>query len=340
MADQPTAPWWATLVAIIVTAIVSVLGTLMAIRGVERPSGGTGTSIIKDTIGYLPHIMLVFGVVADAITQDGVYSIASLIGVISIVANYILGFFWSSLGGIMDGLRELIDTTGQYGRNPIPVNRPNAVTSANPNPMRAGGRPGDFSGNYDGCEVQGFSGLRSKYAPQTLVVTASIFSYYIFDIVSNRGWSNAAGVMALFIPLYFIQVAMIGECNPEELGRTWKAVIAAIEGVFFGGTSYGVVQAYFPNRLPSSAISIFPRMTASDLKPGPNGTMVDSSGNPYNCLSNGQCIPDLSSLDARKKFAEMAAENLGTGSPAVPSDCSAGGSNPVTAPNPRINMQV
>ena len=77
----------------------------------------------------------------------------------------------------MDGLRELIDTTGQYGRNPIPVNRPNAVTGANPNPMRAGGRPGDFSGNYDGCEVQGFSGLRSKYAPQTLVVTASIFSY-------------------------------------------------------------------------------------------------------------------------------------------------------------------
>jgi hypothetical protein len=326
MANQPTAPWWATLVSILLTAVVSVLGTLLAIRGVSPPSAPSAPSgimtIVKDTIGYLPHIMLVFGVVADAITQDGVYSIASLIGVFSIVANYVLGFFWRALGDIMEGVRELIETSGQSGRNPIPANRPNAVTSINP--MRAGGKPGDFSGNYDGCEVQGFSALHSKYAPQTLVVTATIFSYYIFDIVSNRGWSNAAGVMALFIPLYLVQVMMIGDCNPEEMGRMWKALVAAIEGVFFGGTSYGVVQAYFPNRLPSSAISIFPRMTASDLKPGPNGTMVDSSGNPYNCLPNGQCVPDLSSLDSRKKFAEMAAENLGTGSAATPADCPAG----------------
>jgi hypothetical protein len=318
MAAQPSAPWWATLLSIFLTAIVSILGTLYAIRGIgvpgapQAPSGIMG--VIKDTIGYLPHIMLLFGVVADAITQDGVYSIASLIGVFSIGLNYLFGFFWTALGDSVEGIRALVQGARAAAAPGVPAGQAD---------LRGGGRPGDFSGNYDGCEVQGFSFLHSKYAPQTLVVTATIFSYYIFDVISNRGWANSAGVLSLFIPLYLFQVFMIGECNPEELGRVWKSIIAALEGMFIGGTSYAVVQAYYPNRLPSSAMSIFPRKTASDLSPGPNGTMVDSAGNPYVCMPNGQCVPDLSSMEARKNFAQMAGETLGTGAAAVPADCPA-----------------
>ena len=165
--------------------------------------------------------------------------------------------------------------------------------------------------------------LHSKYAPQTLVVTATIFSYYLFDLISNRGWANAGTPFGIFIVLFLAQVGVIGECSVDELGRWAKAAVAAIEGIFFGGTSYAIVQAYFPKWLPTSAMSIFPRKSAGELKPGPNGTMIDGNNRPYNCLPNGQCVPDMSSADARKSFAALAAENLGTGSPAVSADCPA-----------------
>lgn len=279
--------------------------------------------LLTDTIGYLPHIMLLFGVVADAITQEGVYSIPSLIGVISIVLNWVMAYFWTAMGDVVNGLRELVTSQGSF----VPPGGISASVAARQArqraPLAGGGKPGDFSGNYDGCDVQGFSKLHSKYAPQTLVVTATVFAYYLFDLISNRGWKNAGAAFGLFGVLFFAQVGVIGECDVGEIGRYTKAAIAAAEGILFGGASYAVVQAYFPARLPSSAMSSFPRKSKGDLTPGANGTMVDADGIPYVCLPSGQCIPDLGSLDARKKLAELSAENLGTGAPATPADCPA-----------------
>lgn len=293
-------------------------------------------SLVKDTIGYLPHIMLLFGVLADAVTQDGVYSIASLIGLLSIFANWLLGFFWSAVGEVVQSLRELTTSGSVAESGPFaqvgqsnPVRDAAAARRAQQRGMTGGGRPGDFSGNYDGCDVQGFSAFRSKYAPQTLVVTATIFSYYIFDLIRNRGWAHGGTPLGIFLVLFLAQVAVIGECSTEELGRWAKAGVAAVEGLFIGGTSYSVVQAYYPKWLPSSALPVLPRVSSSDLTPGANGTLVDSAGNPYICMPNGQCIPDLSTAEARKNFADMAAENLGTGSPAMPADCPATGASNV-----------
>lgn len=337
MASDPQSSSYWHFLSVFGTAVASVLGTLYFVkRGSNTDSSSTNVfvSLLTDTVGYLPHIMLLFGVIADAVSQEGVYSIASLIGVFSIVVNWILTFFWRAVGDIMESLQILIAERGQVsstaGLNPPPRVRPRAVgrdgttaISYRSALQRGGGNPGDFSGNYDGCDVQGFSFFHSKYAPQTLVVTATIFSYYLFDIISNRGWGHAISGFTLFAFLYIAQIFTIGQCGEEELGPLAKAAVAAIEGIFVGGTSYAVVQAYYPHRLPSSSLPIFPRKTADDLKPGPNGGMVDSSGNPYVCLPNGQCVPDLSTAEARKSFADMIAENLGTGSPAVPADCPA-----------------
>jgi hypothetical protein len=82
-----------------------------------------------------------------------------------------------------------------------------------------------------------------------------------------------------------------------------------------------VVAAYYPTRLPSSVISPFPRRSRQDLKPGPDGSFVDSDGNPYVVLPNGQAVPDLSSAESRKRFADLAGANLGTGASAVPGSC-------------------
>ena len=323
MSGAQSSSYW-NILTFFLTATVSILGTVYFMRREPRPIGGNMfVGLLTDTIGYLPHIMLLFGVVADAITQEGVYSIPSLIGVISIVLNWVMAYFWSAMGDVASSLRDLVTSQGSFA----PPGGISADVAARQARQRAalagGGRPGDFSGNYDGCDVQGFSKLHSKYAPQTLVVTATVFAYYLFDLISNRGWKNAGSAFGLFGVLFLAQVGVIGDCDVGEIGRFTKAAIAAAEGILFGGASYAVVQAYFPARLPSAAMSSFPRKSKGDLTPGANGTMVDGDGIPYVCLPSGQCIPDLGSLDARKKLADLSAENLGTGAPAVSADCPA-----------------
>lgn len=338
MSGAQSSSYW-NILTFFLTAVVSVLGTVYFMRrepGVPGApaSGNMIVGLLTDTVGYLPHIMLLFGVVADAITQEGVYSIPSLIGVISIVLNWVLAYFWTAMGDVVNGLRELVANQGSQGSFAPPGGISASVAARQARQRAAlagGGKPGDFSGNYDGCDVQGFSKLHSKYAPQTLVVTATVFAYYLFDLISNRGWKNAGSAFGLFAVLFLAQIGVIGDCDVGEIGRFTKAAIAAAEGILFGGASYAVVQAYFPARLPSAAMSSFPRKSKGDLTPGPNGTMVDADGVPYVCLPSGQCIPDLGSMDARKKLAELSAENLGTGAPATPADCPANASASTTA---------
>ena len=313
-------PWWSNLLAVLITAIVSVLGTLYAMR--VRTPGAPATpsvgSFFTDTLTYIPHILLLFGILADMFTYQGVYSIPSLIGVLSIPLNFVMAYFWAGISDFFSKIAEVL----KMGPAP-PANPRGAVPGRNI--LSGGGGLGEFFKNYDGCDVQGFGALHSPYAPQTLVVTATVFAYYIFDLIQNRGWTNASAAIVMFFVLFGGQIATIGNCgaNEEEPGRGLKALAAFVEGLLFGGIGYGVVQSYFPGRLPSTAISPFPKKTAEDLNPGTNGTFADENGNPYICLPNGQCYPDFSTTEARKAFADIAAENLGTGSPAVPADCAA-----------------
>lgn len=323
MAQPKDTPWWSNLLAVLLTAIVSVLGTLYAMRpsAPGTPSTPSVGSFFTDTLTYIPHIMLLFGILADMFTYQGVYSIPSLIGLLSIPLNFVMAYFWTGVSDFFAKISQVL-TMGPAAPA-APVN-PRAGTPGR-NVLSGGGGLGDFFRNYDGCDVQGFSSLHSPFAPQTLVVTATVFSYYIFDLIQNRGWTNASAAIVMFVVLFGGQVASIGNCaaNSSEPGRGLKALAAFAEGLLFGGVGYGVVQSYYPGRLPSTAVSPFPKKTAEDLKPGTNGTFTDEAGNPYICLPNGQCYPDLSTMESRKAFADIAAENLGTGSPAVPADCAA-----------------
>ncbi len=309
-------PWWSNLVAVLLTAIVSVLGTLYAVRP-KAPGGPSQPpailSFFKDTMTYIPHILLLFGILADMFTYQGVYSIPSLIGLLSIPANWIMQFFWTGILGVYNQLMGIIQTGPAVSP---PVVRGTQV---------GGGTIGQFFQDYDGCDVQGFSGIRSPYAPQTLVVTATIFSYYIFDLIQNRGWKNATAAIVLGAVLFAGETFVVGSCaaNATESGTGLKALAALAEGLLFGGVGFATVQYVDPARLPSSAISPFPKTSRSDLKAGPNGTLIDKDGNPYVCMPNGQCFPDLSTAESKKAFAEIAAQSFGTGMPAVPADCSA-----------------
>jgi len=337
----PDVPWWAVLVTAFVFAAVGVLAGVFAMKsGLEASKVGavSGASIVVDTVSYIPHILLLFGVLADMFTLDGVWSIPSLIGILSIFANYVFQYFWK-------GIDELVKTGKEtYNKGLGGKESPPAADDEEPNPWAPGGPlakggkrqkgGGNLFENYKGCSVQGFGGYATEYAPQTLVVTATVFAYYCFDLIRNRGWINSLPAILGFIAAYVGEAAVIDFQNPAPGGCDGKGtstltggVRALFEGLLFGGVGYGIVQTYAPTRLPSSTISPFPRKTAADLAPGPDGKMYDKDGYPYVVLPNGQAVPDVSDAKSRAAFGQMAGgaagstESLGSECNAVAAKC-------------------
>lgn len=312
----PDVPWWAVLITALVFSFFGIIiGAYVGFAGLKSTAGkASAGAILVDTISYIPHILLLFGVLGDMFTLQGVWSIPSLVGLLSIFANYVFEYFWR-------GIDELMNTA-------------KAVANRATTTQQVGGK---LFETYDGCSVQGLEKWNTPYAPQTLVVTATVFSYYCYDLIRNRGWINSIGAIMTFLIVFIAEIAVI-DLNTNQIGcrvdeqttqySTYSQGIRAFfEGLLFGGVSYAVVQTYAPTRLPSSTISPFPRKSADDLSAGPDGRMYDKDGYPYVILPNGQAVPDLSDPRSRAAFGELAskdtgkAHSLGSGCPSATSKC-------------------
>lgn len=328
MADYADTPWYSNLIAVLLTFVVTLVGTVYAVKNAGAPSAVPGApsgllAFVKDTLVYLPHALLLYGVIADMLTYEGVYSIASLVGLISLVVHMLFKFIWKGTFEVIDKVVEAIKSPSAQAElaKSTRVGRPTVISGTSA--PAGGARAGSFFSTYTGCDIQGFDWAHSPYAPQTLVVIASIFSYYGFDLITNRGWANASATVVLGSIFFAIQLFLAGDCtlpgDPQPpTSKTYQAILAAAEGLFTGGVSYSVVQAYFPQRLPSSAISPFPKMTPNMLKDG----KYDKDGNPWVCVA-GVCYPDMSTTESRNAFADIAAASTGNGRAAVGEDCPA-----------------
>lgn len=315
----PDVPWWAVLItAFVFSALGIVIGVYAGMLPKPPPGTGMGTlgALMLDTISYMPHVILLFGVLADMFTLQGVWSIPSLIGLLSVFANYVFEYFWKGLDELGERARNVGQKISQSGKG---------VSTE-----KVKGGAGKLFTEYNGCSIQGLEDWNTPYAPQTLVVTATVFSYYCFDLIANRGWINSIGGLVAFLLAYVAQTAIIA-INTDSVGCTTRdgrvlsptsqGIRAFFEGLLFGGVSYAVVQTYAPTRLPTATISPFPLRSASDLTPGPDGRMYDKDGYPYVILPNGQAVPDVSDARARAAFGAMAASATGAPPPATGSGC-------------------
>jgi hypothetical protein len=307
----PDVPWWAVLVTAIVFAFAGAAATYMAIAG-SLPSAGRPSGLILDVLVYMPHVLLLFGVLADMISYDGAWSIPSLLGILSIFLNFVFRYFWFGLEDLFASLSDI--ATGERPVKETPPKQP------------VGGKKGGGSvvgAGYNGCNIQGFESFASEYAPQTLVITATIFSYYCFDLIQNRGWVNAAAAIVMFLVSFGGHTVVLDTTTEgrgcEVPGSTERrstfmgGVRALAEGLLFGGTAYGIVQTYYPTRLPSATISPFPRRSAGDLKIGPDGKLRDENGYPYVVLPNGQAVPDFGDKTSRIAYGKLVGDRLGLG---------------------------
>jgi hypothetical protein len=286
-------PWWGALILAILTALVSVIATLFYVKGsTPIPGAPPGMGVIfTDAITFLPHILILFGIFADIFTLQGAYSIPSLIGLLSIPIHYALQFLWTGVAAMIGDIMKLIATVPKGQAVPATPLFSGTNTGAN---VGSTGRPRTFDedvktllggmrggamSQWNGCEVYGFESMKSPYAPQGLVVTATIFWYYLLDLSMNRNPLDTIAT-ALAFPLFFgLQVWLLKSCENFGESIAIKTVIALVEGLIIGGSGFGIVQASVPDRLPSSVLPTVPRL--SSMTKNADGSYTDSDGNQY-----------------------------------------------------------
>jgi len=264
-------PWWGALILAVLTAIVSVVGTIYYILG--KKSAATGgppgiSALLTDSITFLPHILILFGVFADIFTLQGAYSIPSLVGILSVPLNFAMQYFWSGVAGLIAGAISLITTKPE---------------------VEVGPQAGGAMSAWSGCEIEGFGSLVSPYAPQSLVVTATIFWYYLLDLMLNRDPMDSILAWLAFIVFFGMEVFQLTTCDSMKGNVLIVTFISLVEGFIFGGTGYGIVQTYLPTRLPSGVLPQGPLL--SSLTKNADGTYTDSKGVSYIVGPDGRPIP-------------------------------------------------
>ena len=228
-------PWYGALVSAIVSALVTAAAVVFYLRGDKSkvPGAPPGMGqLFTDSITFLPHILILFGIFADIFTLQGCYSIPSLVGLVSLPLHKLAEFLWAGVATVFGDLWRLAST------------RPAAAASTLGGAMSA----------WSGCDVYGFEYFHSRYAPQGLVVTSTIFWYYIIDLLTNRDALDSVAAILAFALFFILQIFQLNSC-PDFTDSTFiKAFIALSEGFFIGGIGYAIVQATIPNRLPSAVL--------------------------------------------------------------------------------------
>jgi hypothetical protein len=330
---QEMIPWWAALVTAILTAIVSVLGTIYFLKGTRPsvPNAPPGVGMLfTDAITFLPHILILFGILADIFTLRGAYSIPSLVGLLSIAIHYAMQFLWSGVTAMLGDLYTLImtpskdvpdvpDVTALFSGTNTGANVGNIRTRTFNEDARSllGGMRGGAMSAWNGCEVYGFESLKSPYAPQGLVVTASIFWYYLLDLLMNRNPLDSIATGLAFPLLFGLQVWQLNTCENMVGSVAIKSVIALSEGLIIGGTGYGIVQSSIPERLPSYGLPKTPLL--SSMTKNADGTYTAADGTVYVIGPNGEPVPQAW-LNKTVKDATTGSSSDGLG-PASSSTC-------------------
>jgi len=233
--------WWQSILLAATSALLGIISVVMAQRGAGE--GGMKPQVL---FRYVPHFLLLFGILADAFTYQGVYWTSTIVG---------LGGYFAS--GLLDTILQGLASMIAYGfRRGAGAPAGSGMMSSVP--------PGTAiaqDGTYDGCTFQGGS-TETVAVPPTLTASSSVMWYFIIDSVANHGFASAVGSIFAFMALYGAQVSSITKCM-KDMGS--GAMWGLIYGLIVAGVSYSIISNYGPDFLPSSVANA--------------GGGTDSSGN-------------------------------------------------------------
>ena len=148
---EPPAPrgflnWWQGLILAASSALIGVVAAVSVMRPGSGVGNAPGPAMVL--LRFVPHFLLLFGVLADAFTYEGVYWTGTMAGLLSIPGAMLLDKASAALLGLF-------------------------VTATSPDAKPQGGGGDD---GYPGCNMMDMGGQDGDGVPQTLTVSASIVS--------------------------------------------------------------------------------------------------------------------------------------------------------------------
>ena len=253
--------WWQSLLLAFSCTLTGLIGAYSAMTGMGAV-GDTGqkASWAKDLLKLTPHALLLFGLMADAITYDGVYWTSTIVGLSAAGLHSSLEYlmdsllnFWSNFMGLAKKAKGAIDKARGVAAPAEPVAAAVAAVAAV--------APPSTGTEYNGCTVTGETMMKpGDRTAQTLVVTAAVISYLFMDIWFNRGIMNGIGTLVLGTLLFAGQAMSIQPtCFPEsdtKRSLTSGVLYGMLYGTIVGGSFYAFFQGLYPMYLPSTVIPI------------------------------------------------------------------------------------
>jgi len=242
-------------ISIFVTAILTYLATTTfnppASSSSASATGSIGSHLnvfFKNLVLYMPNSIILFGFIVDAINQDFRYSVASFVGIASLLVNYAVGASIDLIGGktpVAEEIGEIPGSTsvlspgeelpswiprlptlgaprqaprqegprGPYARD-VPLGPSGRPTIHRPNqqqPRREQGRrPFRGGADFKGCFVPGFEFLESRYLPQGIVLPSAVFMYILSDFVAaKRPADRNIGISVLPVVIVLFQAFVL-----------------------------------------------------------------------------------------------------------------------------------
>jgi len=168
---------------------------------------------------FIPFGLITFGFIADIVGQEFRYSIASIIGIVSIILNkFVFGriadlFF---LTPSSTELSSVVDTGHMW------------------------------------CFIPGLEGLESKSLPMNFIVMGSIMTYYLIFGTLNRSSASNISLIASFLIFPIIQglAFYLGGCNQWYSSGILGNFISWGVGIMLGAIGYAIVNAVDPAKSP------------------------------------------------------------------------------------------
>lgn len=254
--------WWQSLLLAFACTLAGVIAAVTATTQQLDANGMAVSSWVNDLLKLVPHALMLFGLMADAITYDGVYWTSTIVGLSAMPLHgqleYILNGLVVLFEKLMAGLSASADTKKSNGPSyTVQLNQEGSG-------MR-GGDPPAGALPFSGCNITGGKMDPAHRTTESLVVTASIISYFFMDLWLNRGVINALGVLTLGILLMGGQATVISKCFTDAGNKSLTAGVlyAMVFGIIIGGAYFTFFQSFYPMYLPSSVIPL--SNTISDL---------------------------------------------------------------------------
>jgi hypothetical protein len=197
------------LTTVFVLVIVVVAGYGYIVYGYGKGIWVGVSAFLFAVLNFIPFGLITFGFVADMIGQDFRYSIASLIGLLSIAMNWVVGMGIGHSSWATEGIEQ----------------------------------PGT-----SWCMIPGLEGFENRAMPMNLVASSAILSYYIIWAAIQRDHAQNFSLYISSGVLLIVQIGLFytSGCSQYYVDSASYRAAAILEGAGWGGVGYAIVNAFGP----------------------------------------------------------------------------------------------